>query len=162
MSMSISISISISISTSISVCQSGSSLFPGHIVSSLSSRAMSSRLSSSSGELPPAAQEDTYVSMCFYNVGIQNSEVTAKGSAAKYERQSDGTDAKELRRYTPPSLASRVLELAYGTTSRASWDARPKLDADEVITSPTPTATFSVCCVTVAYEKTREQPGGRA
>ena len=83
---SMRISISICISISISVCQSGSSLFPGHIVSILSSRAMSSRLSSSSGELPPAAQEDPFVSICFYNVGIQNSEVTAPRWAAKYER----------------------------------------------------------------------------
>ncbi len=46
---------------------------------------MSSRLSSSSCELPPAAQEDPFVSICFYNVGIQNSEVAASKWAAKYK-----------------------------------------------------------------------------
>jgi len=78
-------SISISISIRKSVCQSGSRLFPCHTVSILSSRAMSSRLSSSSCELPPAAQEDPFVSICFYNVGIQNSEVAASKWAAKYK-----------------------------------------------------------------------------
>ena len=42
----------------------------------------------------------------------------------------------------PPRLARHVLELAYGTTSLATQDARQKLDADEVITSSSPTATL--------------------
>ena len=41
--------------------------------------------SSSSGEPPPAADEDPFVSVAFYNVGIQNSEVAGRKWADKCE-----------------------------------------------------------------------------
>ena len=47
---------------------------------------MSSRSSSSSDELPPAALLPVYVSMCFYNVGIQNNEVAGRSWPAKVEK----------------------------------------------------------------------------
>ena len=52
----------------------------------MTSRVSMALRSSSSGGQPPAAHECPFLSMAFYNVGIQNSEVTGRNWSEKYER----------------------------------------------------------------------------
>ena len=72
----------------------------------------SQRRATSSGELPPAPEEAPFVSIGFYNVGIQNNEVNGRNWDAKCERLK--SDIKKIFRSDHCVQALFILE--FGST----------------------------------------------